>query len=233
MTALERVRDITGRLDKVLEARQYAKEAEDLQNKLDLLSQRCGEVTTAIGPTVVLVSNAAMDRQRMPDLERTRQALQRVSETFEGTAQSLTGGRNLRTLLNNLESSTASIADETKAAWNEHSATVPKVSEPLLHRIEQISTQAHAVGQIRSAVSELRRCARFPSTQDEWDAFSRARKKVEVLVDKLDPSNFPKAVLEFCKAAQGGGATLDMLTDDVRKWLDEHGMINNLRYRLL
>ena len=234
MTTLLRVKEITKRLETVQEAQKYEKEAEDLQNKLDLLSQRRRKLGSAIDQAIVPVNNSALAPRRLPDMEKTRQVLQTVSDAFVGSARSLTSGRNFTTLQRNIDKLADSIGEQSATAWKEHTKTVPRVNETLLRRIEQIRSQTAAVNRIRYAVADLKRSTgAVPTTQEAWNVYVQARQKVEEQLRQLNPDQFPQAVLDFCRAAQGEGATLDMLTDDVRTWLEEQGMLGNLRYRLL
>jgi hypothetical protein len=50
--------------------------------------------------------------------------------------------------------------------------------------------------------------------------------------DGLNADEVPEAVLRFLRVAANEGATLGLLTPEVKDWLAKHGLIDSLRIRL-
>jgi hypothetical protein len=54
------------------------------------------------------------------------------------------------------------------------------------------------------------------------------------LSDDLKPSEFPVEVLDFFKAGrQGQGAPLEKFTEGVKRWLEERGLLKNVRVTVI
>ena len=73
---------------------------------------------------------------------------------------------------------------------------------------------------------------KLPQTFDEFE-------KTELLIDRLrehwpnlSSDEVPETVLRFLKDAVDFGAPLNLLTTEVRDWLDRHGISDSLRIRL-
>jgi hypothetical protein len=57
----------------------------------------------------------------------------------------------------------------------------------------------------------------------------KKRSELQKRFDSLVRSDVPKAVRTFFRAARSGGATLDLLTDEVISWLKENGQRDKVR----
>ncbi|MFO7567821.1 MAG: hypothetical protein R6X02_34595 [Enhygromyxa sp.] len=234
MNALQRAQQIAGRLAEVDQARKYEMEAEALQNKLELLKQQRTVLQSAIATAIVLVNNGALDASALPAMSKAKESVSKVAEAFEGDTRTLTSGRAFNTLLRNLEKTAEAVTDISGIAWSDATSTIPRPNPKLLSRIEEIKSQRSAVQRLRVAADALVSATKVPpSTQEQWDVYAEQRRQVEDLVETLNADRFPQAVLEFCKKAQGEGAPLDMLTPEVKKWLEENNMYDDLRFRLV
>ena len=67
---------------------------------------------------------------------------------------------------------------------------------------------------------------------EAWKTYCGLKEQLTTQIQAFTTDHFPKAVLDFCIAAQSEGARLDMLTDEVRDWFEANKMLDSLRYRL-
>lgn len=234
MNALQRAQQLAVRLSEVEQARKYEKEAEALQGMLVLLRQQRAALQAAIATAAVLVSNGALDASTLPAVGSAKESVTKVAGPFEGDHRTLTSGRSFTNLLRSLEKTAAMVTEVTTAAWQSISSTIPRPNQKLLSRVEEIRSHAKAVQRLRAAAAELATTAKAaPSTQEQWDTYAEQRRQVEELDRAMSVDGFPQAVLEFCKKAQGEGAPLSMLTPEVKDWLEQNNIYDDLRLRLL
>lgn len=234
MNALERAQQLAARLGEFDEARKYRKEAEALHSMLVLLNQQRTALQAAIAMAVVLVNNGALDASTLPAVGNAKKSVTKIADAFNGDPRTLTSGRGFSNLLRSLEKTAESVTEVTTTAWVRITSTIPRSSQKLLSRIEEIRSQTKAVQQLKAAATELATSTKAPpSTQEQWDTYAERRRQVEELARAVNADGYSPAVLDFYKKAQGEGAPLSMLTPEVKEWLEQNNIYDDLRLRLL
>lgn len=72
----------------------------------------------------------------------------------------------------------------------------------------------------------------FPKNSEEFDRVDKIIEQLNQSLDSLSSDKIPQNVQNFLKAAAHQGATLDLLTPEVKEWLIEHRLAQSLRIRL-
>ncbi|MOA60531.1 hypothetical protein D3C78_1854340 [compost metagenome] len=75
--------------------------------------------------------------------------------------------------------------------------------------------------------------SKLPNDNAEIEKLSEVSKVLHQLWIKFGQGNFPSNILEFLRlAGSSTGAPLSILTEDVLKWLNEHGIYNDCTIRI-
>ncbi len=233
MTARDRASELRTRISEIKEAQKHEKHAEALEDKRQTLESFRTALQAAVTSAGVLVKHQRLESAALPDPTKLADALDKLFESFVKDPGSITKGRNFTTLAGHIETTTKALRDAILTAWKKEVSKAPKTNDSLLRQIAELSGQRVAVEQLRNANARLVEASkRPPADEKEWTKYRELLQVVRKKVGQLSADHFPKSVLAFCIAAQSGGAKLSMLTDDVRAWLTEHDMLDDLRYRL-
>ena len=232
MTARDRASELRTRISEIKEAQKHEKHAEALEDKRQALESFRSKLQAAVTSAGVLVKNQRLESATLPDPTKLADSLNKVFESFIEDRGSITKGRNFTTLTGHLDTTTKALRGATLAAWKKVVSAAPKINDSLLRQIAELHGQRAAVEQLRNANARLVEAStKPPANQGEWDAYQTLMRLVEEQIKTLNTDHFPQSVLDFCKAAQSSGAPLSMLTREVRAGLEEHGLLDDLRYR--
>ena len=111
---------------------------------------------------------------------------------------------------------------------------LPSVDEAFLKQVELIPGYQGKVLGIRQQRQAFLQGADPRRSAEALEQFLDRRTELRALADDLKPSEFPTEVLDFFKAGrQGQGAPLERFTDGVKKWLNERGLLKNVRVTVI
>ncbi len=89
---------------------------------------------------------------------------------------------------------------------------------PTIHRIYMLEKQIQGV--------------EFPKNSEEFNRIDNLIDELRQSLASLSSDQIPEDVQNFLKNAATYGATIDLLTPEVKEWLIQHGLISSLRIRL-
>jgi flagellin-specific chaperone FliS len=72
----------------------------------------------------------------------------------------------------------------------------------------------------------------FPKNSEDFDRLDKLIEQLRQSLDSLSSDKIPEDVQKFLKAAANQGATIDLLTLEVKEWLIQHRIADYLRIRL-
>ena len=123
------------------------------------------------------------------------------------------------------------LADALKEVLSSIERELPSSDETFLRQVEFLPQYKATVDEIRRRRHELLGGRKIHDrTPSELDAMLSKREQLRELADTLLPEEFPQAVLEFYKwARRKDGAALDLLTPEVRGWLNARQLLQNVR----
>jgi hypothetical protein len=234
MNILDRAKELRSHVSQIKDAHRFSLDATVLEDKRQALVRYRSKLQNVVTTTGILVEHGCVKPEMLPDPIKLREALNRVIEAFNTDAVSIAKGRNFTTLTGQFEKTTKEISDANVVAWEKEVGKAPTPNEALLDMVAQLPGQSTVVTELRTAYANLAEVSeKPPATPSDWAHFQTRLQLVIKQNEELNPDGFPRPVLDFCRAAQSSnGAQLSMLTDEVRNWLEEHNMIDNLRYRL-
>lgn len=216
------VRAEIGRRDSLLrevgEAEKYSERVQEILESREAL-------TGVIGRLRVLRQHR-IDVGRLRDPRPVLERLQLYEQKL-GASPSESGVDHGH-LKRSLEALRKAYTESAQAALEAVIGALPTIEETFLRQVEANPVYKKKVADIRAAREELRQEGRRELSTAGLDEFLEKRERLRILAEGLKPSDFPKEVLEFFKAARGG-APLDKLTEGVRRWFTERNQLNNLR----
>jgi hypothetical protein len=111
---------------------------------------------------------------------------------------------------------------------------LPSVDEAFLKQVELVPGYQGKVVSIRQQRQAFLQGTDPKRSSEALAQFLDRRTELRSLADDLEPSQFPTEVLDFFKAGrQGQGAPLEKFTDGVKQWLNERGLLKNVRVTVI
>lgn len=138
---------------------------------------------------------------------------------------------NFKDALGDYNRALGEVADQEWAARREAALTATsKGMLPFWETIPELREDALEVTELLSAIEAKSRPEQDPS---RLKLFLENCESIQERAERLNAFEAPAEVRSFLKAARtGSGAPWESLTDEVRDWLGEHGLLNTLRVRL-
>ena len=228
-------RSLIERMSRVAEVKELEMKAELLQERKNELSAARAKVSDKLSTSIVFLRNKCIGPGTAPEATKLREIAADLRNTLQEDPDSIVKKGIFKSLIKGLESLSNVLATHNQNAWKIETSKNPQTNDKFLSLVAQIPGYAAKVATLREArASLLLARGQPPTNQDEWDAYRQLVQKVKELSEGLSPDRFPATALEFCIAAQSSnGAELHLLTGEVRSWLEEHGLIDDLRYSLV
>ena len=98
--------------------------------------------------------------------------------------------------------------------------------------LERVSAFKPTVQRIRNLDVQIRESNSIPQSSEDFDKVDWLIEELKQCWDGLNADEVPEAVLRFLRVAANEGASLGLLTPEVKDWLAKHGLIDSLRIRL-
>ncbi|MBO3457753.1 3'-5' exonuclease family protein [Aetokthonos hydrillicola] len=125
-----------------------------------------------------------------------------------------------------------SIKQDLSLAWKnylkEHLPTINREMLDIFGKLESLKPTIDKIYALNKRIQEIE----FPKNVDEFDEVDRLIGQLKQLLDSLSSDKIPEDVQKFLKIAANQGATIDLLTTEVKEWLIEHRLDKSLRIRL-
>lgn len=231
MALLDRCTSLRERVANHKSLRQAHKEAEAFRNRANALEEIHHELAAAVRKVDVLRLKG-LEVTKLPHPTAALTACDEyVTELTDGSAEGASYSRFKRSV----DKVTVEVAAAVTKAIEAVKRDLPSIEEPFLKQVELIPTYTEQVAHIRKERDVLF-AKGDPASMlpEELAAFLDRREDLRRLADRLNPTDFPKEVLDFFKAARlQDGAPLEKLTGTVRAWLQEREQLKNVRVRVL
>ena len=222
---------------KLREQLEEVAKAEERENIVEQLEARRTELLE-VREAVLMVANAlkaiASRCQIAGKLDSTKcvERVQKIREALETDPLSITKGRDFY----NMKHAFERFAEDGSAAaittWEQYMPKVrPTVDVNQLAQAEQQEAFKFKASQLRSRAKYAEQLGkRPPASGDDLLAIESVWEDIRQLISELpDVANDP-TVQKFLKAANSRtGASLDLLTEEVRKWLQENNVADKYR----
>lgn len=237
MTLLERIADLKRRAQDQMgrqDGRDEAGKLQPLLNEANALSQGLGTEVTYLhllrGQGLPLQADlAGADAgAALTTLDRLRQ---RFAE--QSTADRLTRGQDWTRFKERTEAARSKTATTLNQAWRDFVTSAYSGDKPadLERSLAPTDLNKERLSRYRAAHEELLWLAnRRPTVREDFDRVRELARQLQELHQGFD-FGVPEGVKQFLQAIAKGGADLDLLTDEVRAWLQQQGSTG--RYQIV
>lgn len=127
---------------------------------------------------------------------------------------------------------TSELDEQLNQAWKNYLVErMPSTNSEMLNLLVRIEAFKPAVQKIRDLNDQIQH-KKIPQNSEEFEHIARLIAQLREHWHSLSSDEVPETVLHFLKAAVDLGAPLNLLTPEVRNWLDRHNISDTLRIRL-
>jgi DNA repair ATPase RecN len=231
MALLDRCTSLRQRIEKHDSLRRAHKEAEAFRERANALEKTHGELAAAMRRVEVLRLKT-LEVAQLPDPSPAVAASDEyVAELTDSSGE----GDNYSRFKRLVDKVTREVGAAVTKALETIKRDLPTIEESFLKQVEHIPTYQERVARIRKERDLLFAKADPASmSPEDLSEFLDRREDLRKLADLLNPTEFPKEVLDFFRAVrQQEGAPLERLTETVRTWLQERDQLKNIRVRVL
>jgi chromosome segregation ATPase len=224
LTLLIKCAELQEQLELVDSSQRRKTIAADLQREAIRLEGKRDELAENITQAVAFKKRSLDVIDELEEVEQTTTFLSKVRELFEEDSHDLTKGKHYSNLLNALQELCNSLDTKLQASWEEykriHDTTVDE-NKLMLHEgkkadlVEKIERLNVAAGQER---------LQPPLTEEDFTRLEKAFRELKDAYGRLPKDSDNPKVQAFLDAATDDGASLVLLTDEVRKYLKEVGI---------
>ncbi|MNW51522.1 hypothetical protein D3C74_290090 [compost metagenome] len=134
-----------------------------------------------------------------------------------------------------ISTTVTSVSQELLQEWKLYiESLIPNIQQDTLSIFKRVPAFKRETELIEQHMDSLRFYrSKLPNDNAEIEKLSEVSKVLHQLWIKFGQGNFPSNILEFLRlAGSSTGAPLSILTEDVLKWLNEHGIYNDCTIRI-
>ena len=232
---------LTDRAKQLIELIEEKNKLYKYANQLDSFKTRQQQIEKAVSDILPFANTLRVFRQKniidcdvRQKVEQLLYAVNLRLEKFKESPEWIVDSHNFNG--NILERSIKGITNELNEqliqAWENYLAEkMPSTNQEMLNVLVKIEAFRLNVQKIRDLNAQIQR-QKLPQTSEEFEYIERLIDQLREYWLTLSSDDFPETVLHFLKATVDFGAPLNLLTLEVREWLDSHGISDSLRIRL-
>ncbi|MGB8689359.1 MAG: hypothetical protein WCD53_18740 [Microcoleus sp.] len=212
----------------------YAKNLQGFQSRQQQIKQ-------AVAETIPLVQCLRAFRQKgITNFHLTQKAedllkfIANVEAEFQAEPQWIIDNENFneKIFTSRIKQFQNSLREQLSQSWQIYRSQKMPSNNEILNLLDKISAFKPTVQRIRSLDSQIQDSNSIPKSSEDFDKVDGLIEQLKQCWDGLNADEVPEAVLRFLKVAANEGATLGLLTPEVKDWLTKHGLIDSLRIRL-
>ena len=233
MTLRERTRDISERCTRLQDLNSRVDETRRLDSLLSELHSHANALSQAAALASRMRSSGISCGLSIEALASPLRRIGRLGARFKDKPQaaSLTQGRDWPQMLDELKQAESDFSSAAKTTWKNHVNALysGESTDAIRGHVPRTDENIAALREHGQACAELLKIAsRVPENADDIAA-------ANTLAERLSQITFnyevPPAVKLFLDALSRGGASLDLLNDEVRGWLAKNNLSN--RYQIV
>ena len=233
MRLTESTAQLAEKLERLGNTSETAHFLDTLQERVRVLIESKELLDSVVDRVALLRANGRLGTVEVPSVDALMAGIRTVQAEFDSDPRSITKGTRFANIKTRLDRITDDLKRLESECWQAVQNEGPRVDEAFLRLVERVPGQAAKVTQLRIDDQALRGFSRAPRSVADWDDYQRKRTSVQEQLEQLSSDRFPGPVLDFCQAAQSGqGASFVLLTDEVKNWLEQHGLFDRLRVRM-
>ena len=228
MSLIDKINNLTERSKKLVDLEKKLAESgrlHELMNDAEAFSRDLGQQVLVTR----LFDDQGVSRDVPKKLENALGTLSRLRERFENDkrAEQLTRGRDWRLFKDQLDQVCESLAQINKEQWKRFVGSAYSGQKPndLKASLAQTPENRANLPRYENAYEQLSRYARrLPAERSDFNDVREIAERLTVIYQQFD-FEVPESVKRFLKAIGDGGADLELLTDEVRVWLNENNSV--------
>jgi hypothetical protein len=227
MTLPERCRNVRAQIDQRNELRRAHHEAQAFRERAGELLGIRTQIASELAKVLVL-KKKSVTIGKAPAVAVTLGLLEECKSQLKTNPTE--SGKDFGRLKRSVEKVRKDLVSATESGLESVNRDLPSIEESFLKLVELIPGYLGRVARIREERDRLHRGTNLKSmSAQELEEFLDRRDALRQLADQLNPTEFPKDVLEFFKAARRGGAPLGTLTPSVQEWLSQRDLLSRVR----
>lgn len=222
---------------KIINLRKYAENFQAFQSRQNQIEQ-------AVAKTIPLVQSLRAFRQReIVNFDLTQKAdsllelIANVEARFQEDPEWIIDNQNFNnknsfnSKVNQLQNA---LREQLSHAWGLYrTEKMPNTNKEFLKVLDKVSAFKPTIQRIRYLELQIQGSNSIPESFEDFEKVDRLIEQLKQCWDRLDADEVPEAVLNFLRIAANEGATLSLLTPEVKDWLTKHDLIDSLRIRLI
>jgi chromosome segregation ATPase len=231
MSVLDDIANVTARIEKVEQLRKLSLTVGSLNERCRELQGHQHSLAVHLDKAEAMCAEKAMDVNTLESAEKQKEALAQVTEQAAADPTKITDGRRYKNLLTGLTELEKSLEQAIATSWDSYTQLKSRVDSGFLDLVESVRVHKKEVEAIRKMLGDLeRRKEAGPQSLSDVQAFKTLRDSYEKAHAALDPEGWPQSVRDFLRQARGeGGASHEALSDEVKKWLTDKGLLGSVR----
>lgn len=227
--------DISKKIEELRRARTISKEIQgfkERQNKLAELITRAGKTLSS----KQLFDNEKIGSIPAPQcISQLRDIVKKLQGSFMDNPGSILEPNSLKQIELGINNACTEIEENLKITWESYkSKNLTNINPDLLTVLVKIPGFNDNAKKIIEKVKEIYQYhSSYPTTKQELDNFVSRKSLLISAWNKLDSQNIPPDVWSFLRnAVTEEGTPLTTLTEEVFKWLRDHGVENSFSIKL-
>jgi hypothetical protein len=170
----------------------------------------------------------------LPDLQRVRNALDQVRETYSTQPDQLGQGEVAGALRTALRDAVIEHRDRANGEWSGmREAVLNDVPEGLLRLYTAVPDAREGAQKASTLRTRIASATAAPAEIEDLEAFKQAVDALRQLLEELRSVALPPEVERFLENALRGDARWAQLSPGVVEWLNEHDMLPALRVKIV
>lgn len=233
MTLLERCSTIS----ELLQRLEIARQEQDLASKLNERARELEEVADSFVKTMssfhALCEQRIVRHSQIPDSSRSAVRVVEIRKVLAEEPQNITKGRDFTLFLQSIRNLTEKCGELAAEAWKEYvNEQAPKLEKSVLNQFRDLLQYEHTVARIDELGGDLRGAERrLPPDEKALQSIKEKWGELRECLAKLPVTEDPEVRAFLNAATSAEGADLDLLTGNVREYLDEHEMLSDFCIR--
>jgi|GEM_PF-6431043 len=200
----------------------------------DDLNKLLTDLTTAIERATLLAQNGIMPFDLLPTTDVQVASVKAVQDQFKKMPESILTPKALNDLHETINQLITILNDNAQKSWLDYARNnVPKPNAELLRILSQIPGIKTTANQIIKLYKDLEPFQTSPpNSNEQLQDFRNKTRSLSDLWKSIGSDAIPSKVVGFLKAAVADGANLDLLDEDVRKWISNNNLKNVFRIKV-
>lgn len=226
----------------LVELSQRRKSLQNFAGNLQIIQTRQKQITDALATIQPLVEALKAFRQRginninlTQNVESILSFVINAEENLQNNPDWILDNKNFKGnfLKSNIESLKTTLERQLSEAWKSYcDQQMPTTNNEILSLLAKVEAFKQTVLQIQIIDKKIKNVI-YPKNYADFTICDREIEQLKYYWNSLSSDEVPEAVLHFLRAAANQGAPLNLLTSEVQDWINQHGISDSLRIRLI